>query len=65
MNISRFTAKALGIYSSRAVRNIANDLLKTLLDSLHRNLADGNARGSGEAGNSNENNVCKTDIPYF
>ena len=31
---SHFTAKALGIYSSRAVRNIPNGLLETLLDSL-------------------------------
>jgi len=34
INIRHFKEKALGIYSSRAVRNIANDLLKTLLDSL-------------------------------
>ena len=58
-------AKALGIYSSRAVRNIANDLLKTLLDSLHRTLASTNWPWLREAGNSNENNVCKTDSPYF
>ena len=57
---------ALGIYSSRAVRNhIANDLLKTLLDGLHRNLANANCPWLREAGNSNENNVCKTDSPYF
>ena len=31
---SHFTAKALGIYSSRTVRNILNGLLETLLDSL-------------------------------
>ena len=34
INICHFKARALGVYSSRAVRNIANDLLKTLLDSL-------------------------------
>ena len=62
---SHFTAKALGIYSSRTVRNIPNGLLETLLDSLHRNLASGNCPWLGEAGNLNKNNVCKTDSPYF
>ena len=36
-----------------------------LLDRLHRNLANGNCPWLGKAGNSNENNVCKTDSPYF
>ena len=36
-----------------------------LVDSLHRNLANGNCPWLGEAGNSNKNNVCKTDSPYF
>ena len=36
-----------------------------LVDSLHRNLANGNCLWLGEAGNSNKNNVCKTDSPYF
>ena len=32
-----------------------------LVYSLHRNLANGNCPWLGEAGNSNENNVCKTE----
>ena len=36
-----------------------------LVDSLHRNLANGNCPWLGEAGNLNENNVCKTDSPNF
>ena len=32
---------------------------------MHRNLANGNCPWLGEAGNSNEYNVCKTDSPYF
>ena len=35
------------------------------LDSLHRNLANGNCPCLGEAGNSNEYDVCKTDSPNF
>jgi len=34
-------------------------------DSLHRNLANGNCPWLGDAGNSIEYNVCKTDSPYF
>ena len=62
---SHFTAKALGLYSSRTVRNIPNGLLKTLLDSLHRNLANGNCQWLGEAGNWNKNNVCKNGQSLF
>ena len=36
-----------------------------LVDSLRRNLANGNCPWLGEAGNSNVYNVCKTDSPYF
>ena len=36
-----------------------------LVDSLHWNLANGNCPWLGEAGNSNEYKVCKTDSPSF
>ena len=51
--------------SPRAVRNIANDFTWQLVDSLHRNLANANCPWLREAGNSNENNLCKTDSLYF
>ena len=63
IDICHFTAKALEIYSSRVVRNIANELVEKitcqLVDSLHLNLANRNCPRLKEAGNSNENNLWK------
>ena len=47
-------------YREWLVENITGQLV----DSLHRNLANGNCPWLGEASNSNENNVCKIFSVY-
>ena len=64
--IHHFTAKALAIHFGREYPEwLVENITWQLGDSLHRNLANGNCPWLGEAGNSNEYNVCKTDSPYF
>ena len=66
INIRHFTGKALAIHHSREYREwLVENITWQLGDSLHRNLATGNCPWLGEAGNSNEYNICKTDSPYF
>ena len=66
INICHFTAKALAIHHGMEQREWhVENITWQLGDSLHRNLANGNCPWLGEAGNSNEYNVCKTDSPYF
>ena len=65
-SIRHFTVKALAIHLDREYREwLVENITWQLGDSLHRNLANGNCPWLGEAGNSNEYNVCKTDSPYF
>ena len=64
--IHHFTAKALAIHFGREYREwLVENITWQFGDSLHQNLANGNCPWLGEAGNSNEYNVCKTDSPYF
>ena len=44
---------------------LVEDITWELVDSFHRNLANGNCPWLGEAGNLNVYNVRKTDSPYF
>ena len=59
INICHFTAKALAIHHGMEQREWhVENITWQLGDSFHRNLANGNCPWLGEAGNSNEYNVC-------